>query len=144
MYRNHSFRKNTASVWFDRSQISCQINYKYYYTVNMELKNPAFNNAPLNKDILKKFFHAATRFNNYFLSPNPKTQNRKHIENIVFCSDGTILITFATEHKIPNPNRAGNCMRQLTVFMMDVGGEKYLSNDDPKKLLRNALRKIQN
>ncbi len=137
MYANFCYRRNTASIWFDRSQIVCPVNFSSEYFIRMNLKNPAYSHRSLPFDFVGRFFLAARCFNSYFRSSNAQTKNRKHIKSCVFNSDGTIDILLETEFPIPNPKRAGNCMRQFTVFMRNVGGWSYLSPTTPGKLLRS-------
>ncbi len=89
---------------------------------------------------LEIFSIAVNRFNSKF-QEGCKTQNKKFIAGYaVDLVNQTIKITLITEKKIPNRNRAGNCLRELTVqFMKISGSHKYLTPTNLGKLFRSKV-----
>lgn len=128
----------TVFMWFGRSQFMCPVKTKSCNPIKVGLCNPAFANKPLPYDFVLKFFITALRYNAYYVSDEASTHNKKHIRKCVFHRDGTIDIWLETALPIPEPNRSGNCLRQFSVYMMDVGGQKYLSKSKRGKLFRRV------
>ncbi len=112
-----------------------QLNQLYRFEI--ELVNPVFRYAVATLWFQTIFAQAVDAYNNFFQNPNARTKNRKAIKKYKFNSH-SITIVLSTQYPIPNPNRVGNCLRQLTVFMENFGGWRYLNASKPGKLFRSA------
>ncbi len=107
------------------------------YLFEIELVNPAFRYLVATFGFQIIFAQAVYAYNNFFQNPNARTKNRKAIKKYKFNSH-SITIELSTQYPIPNPNRVGNCLRQLTVFMGNFGGWQYLTASKSGKLFRRA------
>lgn len=111
----------------------------YPNVLEINLKNMFLKMAVTGPAFQIIFWNAVKLFNDFFLQPNVRTKNRKYILYYRFNPNGTITVILLTQYPIPNPNRAGNCLRQLTVLMKNVGGWSYLTSSMPGKLFRSVV-----
>ena len=109
----------------------------YFYCLDIKLQNKLLSGAIATLRFKIIFNCAVKMYNAFFGQKNGRTKNRKFIDCYRF-NKKTITICLLTQHPIPNLNRAGNCLRQLTVFMGYLGGWDYLTASSPGKLFRRA------
>lgn len=111
--------------------------YSNVYQHTMTFKNPLhrgeFNDASVQMQIKA----LVANLNNYYDNASRRRVKCKKYFDVSFGMD-RIFITLETENPLPNPKRKGQCMRQLSVFLLDSGYGQYLTKYDPRKLLTAA------
>lgn len=113
--------------------------YRFKYSLDIKLQNKLLSGAVATWGFQDMFGRAVEMYNDFFRRKNVRTKNRKFIEkDYCFNPNNTITICLRTQKRIANPNRAGNCLRQLTVFMGYLGGWAYLTASSPGKIFRRA------
>lgn len=104
----------------------------YYHT--MTFMNPLHSSELDDAVVQEQILTEVTRLNLYYQNASKRQVSCKKYLVASFGS-GQMFITLETENPLPNPKRKGQCMRQLSIFLLTAGFGQYLTSYDPKKLL---------
>lgn len=109
--------------------------YQNVYQHTMTFKNLSYRLELDDVVVQKQIQTEVARLNSYYHNANKRQVSCKKYFDVSF-GCGQMFITLETENPLPNPNRRGHCMRQLSIFLLNAGFGQYLTYNDPKKLLR--------
>lgn len=108
--------------------------YQNVYHHTMTFKNPLHRSELDDAVVQKQIQTEVTRLNSYYQNTTKRQVSCKKYLDVSF-GRGQVFITLETENPLPNPKRKGQCMRQLSIFLLTAGFGQYLTSYDPKKLL---------
>ena len=108
--------------------------YSNVYHHTMTFKNPLYRSKLDYAAVQNQIKTIVTKLNSYYQNATKRQVSCKKYLEISF-RHGQMFITIETEQPLPNSKRVGQCMRQLSVFLLNAGFEQYLTAYDPKKLL---------
>jgi hypothetical protein len=108
--------------------------YQNIYHHAMTFRSHLYRSDINHKDVRHIITSVVADLNTYYLNSSRREVKCKKYLNVKFGCD-SIIIELETEFPLPNPNRKGQCMRQLSRFLITAGFGKYLTLYDPKKLL---------
>lgn len=108
--------------------------YKNVYHHTMTFKNRIHLSELDDTVVQRQIQTEVTRLNSYYQNSTKREVSCKKYFEISF-GHGQMFITLETETPLPNAQRKGQCMRQLSIFLLAAGFDQYLTSYDPKKLL---------
>ncbi|MFD2117908.1 hypothetical protein ACFSTH_17710 [Paenibacillus yanchengensis] len=106
----------------------------YDHTVRLKnIHHSYIINDPVVQRRIRRVIHQLNRY--YANATSNQVSNKKFF--IISFGVDEMYITISTQYALPNAARSGQCMRQLSVFMIRAGFGPLLTSYTPRKLLRS-------